>query len=84
MLVGKEVIHEYRGRGIVQAVENGQIVVRFGADYDLAFPYPREFSRMLSLKEYDPAEQARIDADLRADRMARAQAYRAHREADKA
>ena len=35
MLVGKEVIHEYRGRGTVMAVENGRITVRFGADYDI-------------------------------------------------
>ena len=40
MLIGKEVTHEYRGRGTVMAVENGRITVRFGADYDLEFPYP--------------------------------------------
>ena len=40
MLIGKEVTHEYRGRGTVMAVENGHITVRFGTDYDLDFPYP--------------------------------------------
>ena len=41
MLIGKEVTHEYRGRGTVIAVGEGEIVVRFGKDYDLSFPYPR-------------------------------------------
>ena len=35
MLIGKEVTHEYRGRGTVIAVGEGEIVVRFGKDYDL-------------------------------------------------
>ena len=30
MLIGKEVTHEYRGRGTVIAVGEGEIVVRFG------------------------------------------------------
>ncbi len=73
MLVGKEVIHEYRGRGTVMAVENGRITVRFGADYDLEFPYPGEF------REYDPEAQRQIDADIQKERMARAESYRRQR-----
>ena len=34
MLIGKEVTHEYRGRGTVIAVGEGEIVVRFGKAYD--------------------------------------------------
>ena len=76
MLIGKEVTPEYRGRGAVVAVEEGHIVVRFGADYDLAFPYPGEFRRMLRLRVYDPEAQAEIDAAIRLDREQRAAAYR--------
>lgn len=80
MLIGKEVTHEYRGRGTVLAVEGGQVTVRFGADYDLRFPYPGEFTRMLRLRHYDPETQGMIDADIRRDRLARAAAYRAGKE----
>ena len=76
MLIGKEVTHEYRGRGTVIAVGEGEIVVRFGKDYDLSFPYPREFNHMLRLRTYDPETQAEIDAAVRADRECRAAAYR--------
>ena len=75
MLIGKEVTHEYRGRGTVVAVENGSVTVRFGADYDLQFPYPDEFQRMLRLREYDPQTQRQIDEDVRQSKIARAQAY---------
>ena len=75
MLIGKEVTHEYRGRGTVIAVGEGEIVVRFGKDYDLSFPYPREFNHMLRLRTYDPETQAEIDAAVRADRECRAAAY---------
>lgn len=76
MLVGKEVTHEYRGRGTVVAVENREITVRFGADYDMRFPYPDEFRRMLHLRTYDPQAQQEIDAAVRAAQLARAEAYR--------
>lgn len=79
MLVGKEVIHEYRGRGTIVALENGQVTVRFGADYDLQFHYPGEFRRMLRLREYDPEAQRQIDADIQKERMARAESYRRQR-----
>ena len=80
MLIGKEVTHEYRGRGTVVAQEAGYITVRFGADYDLDFPYPGEFTHMLKLRQYDPEAQAAIDADLRRDRLERAEAYRRRKE----
>lgn len=80
MLVGKEVTHEYRGRGVIVAVGGGKVTVRFGTDYDLDFPYPGEFARMLRLREYDPEGQAEIDADLRQDRLDRAEAYRRRKE----
>lgn len=80
MLIGKEVTHEYRGRGTVVAVGDGKITVRFGTDYDLDFPYPGEFTRMLRLREYDPEAQARIAEDIRTDRLSRAEAYRKHKE----
>ena len=80
MLIGKEIIHEYRGRGTIMAVENGQVTVRFGEDYDVQFPYPGEFRRMLSLREYDPQAQMEIDADIRQERLARAEAYRKQKE----
>ena len=76
MLIGKEVTHEYRGRGAVVAVEEGHIVVRIGADYYLAFTYTGEFRRMLRLRVYDPEAQAEIDAAIRLDREQRAAAYR--------
>ena len=76
MLIGKEVTHEYRGRGTVVALGAGKITVRFGTDYDLDFPYPGEFTRMLRLREYDPEAQLQIDADIRQDRLSRAEAYR--------
>lgn len=76
MLIGKEVTHEYRGRGTVMAVGDGKITVRFGTDYDLDFPYPGEFTRMLRLREYDPEAQTQIDEDIRQDRLSRAEAYR--------
>lgn len=80
MLIGKEVTHEYRGRGTVVALEGGQVTVRFGADYDVKFPYPGEFGRMLRLRQYDPQTQREIDEDIRCDRMRRAQAYREGKE----
>ncbi len=80
MLIGKEVTHEYRGRGTVVAQESGVITVRFGADYDLDFPYPGEFTHMLKLRQYDPEAQAAIDADIRQDRLERAEAYRRRKE----
>ena len=76
MLIGKEVTHEYRGRGTVVALDAGKITVRFGTDYDLDFPYPGEFTRMLRLREYDPEAQMQIDEDIRQDRLSRAEAYR--------
>ena len=82
MLIGKEVTHEYRGRGTVVAQSADTVTVRFGTDYDLDFPYPAEFTRMLRLRAYDPDAQQQIDADIRNDRLARAEAYRrARREA---
>ena len=81
MLIGKEVTHEYRGRGVIAAVGGGKVTVRFGADYDLEFPYPGEFTRMLRLRDYDPAAQAEIDGDIRQDRLDRAEAYRRRKEA---
>lgn len=81
MLVGKEVTHEYRGRGVVTAVGGGTVTVRFGVDYDLDFPYPGEFTRMLRLREYDPEVQAEIEEDIRRDRLARAEAYLREKEA---
>ena len=83
MLVGKEVIHEYRGRGTGVAVENGCVTVRFGADYDLEFPYPGEFRRMLRLREYDPEAQMEIDQAIRRQQMERAEAYRRRKEAER-
>ena len=80
MLVGKEVIHEYRGRGTIVALENGQVTVRFGADYDLQVPYPGEFRRMLRLREPDPQAQAEIDGAIRAQQCKRAEAYRRRKE----
>ena len=82
MLIGKEVTHEYRGRGTVMAVENGKITVRFGADYDLDFSYPSEFTRMLRLREYDLEAQMQIDSDIRQDRLSRAEAYRRRKKED--
>ena len=79
MLIGKEVTHEYRGRGTVLAVENGRITVRFGADYDLEFPYPGEFRHMLRLRDFDPEAQEEIDADIQKERLARAESYRRQR-----
>lgn len=76
MLIGKEVTHEYRGRGTVVALSEGKITVRFGADYDLEFPYPGEFTHMLRLREYDPETQQEINADILRDRLSRAEAYR--------
>lgn len=76
MLIGKEVTHEYRGRGTVIAVENGEVTVRFGEDYDLMFPYPDEFKRMLRLREYDPQTQQEIDEDVRRSKLERAEAYK--------
>ena len=76
MLIGKEVIHEYRGRGTVTAVENGKVTVRFGDEYSMDFPYPAEFDRMLTLKKYDPEARQEIAAARAADRLARAEAYR--------
>ncbi len=81
MLVGKEVTHEYRGRGVVTAVGGGTVTVRFGADYELDFAYPGEFMRMLRLRDYDPEVQVEIDEDVRRDRMARAEAYLREKEA---
>lgn len=80
MLVGKEVTHEYRGRGTVVALEAGLVTVRFGEDYDMNFPYPGEFTRMLRLRHYDPQTQREIDEDIRRDRLARAAAYRERKE----
>lgn len=80
MLVGKEVTHEYRGRGTVVALEAGLVTVRFGEDYDMNFPYPGEFTRMLRLRQYDPQTQREIDEDIRRDRLARAAAYRERKE----
>ena len=80
MLIGKEVTHEYRGRGTVVAQESGVITVPlWRADYDLDFPYPGEFTHMLKLRQYDPEAQAAIDADIRQDRLERAEAYRRRR-----
>lgn len=80
MLIGKEVTHEYRGRGTVVALEAGLVTVRFGEDYDMNFPYPGEFTRMLRLRQYDPQTQREIDEDIRRDRLARAAAYRERKE----
>ena len=80
MLVGKEVIHEYRGRGTIVALGNGQVTVRFGADYDLQFPYPGEFRRMLRLREPDPQAQAEIASAIRTQQRERAEAYRRREE----
>lgn len=80
MLIGKEVIHEYRGRGTIVAVENGTVTVRFGADYDLDFPYPGEFRDKLRLRDYDPEAQAEIDCAVRDEKRARAEAYRRRKE----
>lgn len=76
-LIGKEVVHEYRGRGTVTAQENGHVVVRFGQDYELPFAYPDEFYRMLRLREPDAAVQSEIDRDLHEKRLAAARDYRA-------
>ena len=81
MLIGKLVAHEYRGRGTIVAIENGEVTVRFGADYDVKFPYPMEFDHMLSLRDYDPEAQQEIDAAIRADRLRRVEAYRKEKEA---
>ncbi len=80
MLIGKEVVHEYRGRGTIVAVEKGQVTVRFGEDYDVQFPYPGEFRRMLSLREYDPQAQMEIEEDIHRECLARAEAYRKQKE----
>ena len=82
MLIGKGVTREYRGRGTVMAVENGRITVRFGADYDLEFPYPGEFRHMLRLRDFDPEAQGEIDADIQKERLARAAAYRRQRKGE--
>lgn len=84
MLIGKEVTHEYRGRGTVVALEAGLVTVRFGEDYDMNFPYPGEFTRMLRLRQYDPQTQREIDEDIRRDRLARAAAYRERKERENA
>ena len=80
MLIGKETVHEYRGRGTIVAVGNGTVTVRYGEDYDVDFAYPDEFTRMLRLREFDPEAQAEINADLQAARLARAEAYRKQKE----
>ena len=81
MLIGKETVHEYRGRGVIAAVKDGRVTIRYGDEYEMDYPYPWEFTKMLRLREYDPEAQAELDRDILAAKRARAEAYCREKEA---